>query len=104
MCVPTGQGAIAGATISGMFDPYRIWLGIPANSRPPTHYQLLAIAPEETNRDAIKAAVIQRSAYVRNFQTGKHADDATRILNELSAAEACLTNPAKRAAYNAELK
>lgn len=87
-----------------MFDPYRKWLGISEANRPPTHYQLLAIEPTETDPDVIRAAVTQRSAYVRNFQAGKHADDATRLLNEIAAAEACLTNKEKRAAYDAELR
>ncbi|MDZ4780931.1 MAG: NPCBM/NEW2 domain-containing protein, partial [Planctomycetia bacterium] len=87
-----------------MFDPYRKWLGISEANRPPTHYQLLAIEPEETDPDVIRAAVTQRSAYVRNFQSGKHADDATRLLNEIAAAEACVSNKEKRAAYDAELK
>lgn len=86
------------------FDPYRKWLGIPAGSGPPTHYQVLGIDPGERDPDVIRAAVTQRSAYVRNFQSGKHADDATRLLNEIAAAEACLTNPTKRAAYDAERK
>ena len=29
------------------FDPYRKWLGIPAGSRPPSHYQVLGIDPGE---------------------------------------------------------
>jgi hypothetical protein len=29
------------------FDPYRKWLAIPEDSRPPTHYQLLGISPDE---------------------------------------------------------
>lgn len=86
------------------FDPYRKWLGIPEGSRPPTHYQLLAIAPGEKDPDVINAAVVQRSAYVRNFQTGKFADDATRVLNEIAAAKACLLDSRKRAAYDADLK
>ena len=86
------------------FDPYRKWLGIPEDSRPPTHYQLLSIQPGERDPDVIRAAVTQRSAYVRNYQAGKHADDATRLLNEIAAADACLGNKEKRAAYDTELK
>jgi sulfatase modifying factor 1 len=86
------------------FDPYHKWLGIPEGSRPPTHYQLLAVQVGEKDVDVINAAVVQRSAYVRNFQTGKFADDATRLLNEIAAAKACLLDSAKRAVYDAELK
>lgn len=86
------------------FDPYRRWLGIPEGSRPPTHYQLLGISPDEQDRDVIDGAVIRQSAYVRNFQAGKYAEQAARILNEIAAAKACLQDPAKRARYDAELK
>jgi formylglycine-generating enzyme required for sulfatase activity len=86
-----------------MFDPYRKWLGIPEGARPPTHYQLLGIAPDERDLDVINSAVVQRSQYVRNFQTGKYAEEATRLLNEISAAKICLLDPIKRAEYDAQL-
>jgi hypothetical protein len=86
------------------FDPYRKWLSIPEDFRPPTHYQLLGISADERDLEVIDAAVLRQSAYVRNFQTGKYAADATRILNEIAAAKLCMLDPAKRAAYDAELK
>lgn len=87
-----------------MFDPYRKWLGIPDDCRPPTHYQLLGIAPDEQDLEVIDAAVLRQSAYVRNFQAGKFGEHATRILTEIAAARICLMDAAKRAAYDAELK
>jgi WD40 repeat protein len=87
-----------------MFDPYRKWLGIPEQYRPPTHYQLLAIDPAEQDREVIEAAVIRQSVYLRNFQKGPQGDAATQLLTEIAAAKACLLNPAKRAAYDAGLK
>src|SRR5271155_4280148 len=87
-----------------MFDPYRKWLGIPEQFRPPTHYHLLAISPDEHDREVIEAAVIRQSAYVRNFQKGQNADFATQILNEIAAAKACLLDPDKRSAYDASLR
>ncbi|MGH7194982.1 MAG: hypothetical protein ACREJM_15830, partial [Candidatus Saccharimonadales bacterium] len=86
------------------FDPYHVWLGIPRDRRPPTHYQLLAISPDEQDRTVINAAVARQSAYVRNFQIGKHGADAARILNEVQVARICLLDPAKRAAYDAQLE
>ncbi len=85
------------------FDPYHVWLGIPREHRPPTHYQLLAISPDEQDRAVINAAVTRQSAYVRNFQVGKHGADAARILGEIQAAKLCLLDTAKRAAYDARL-
>lgn len=87
-----------------MFDPYRKWLGIPEDSRPPTHYQLLGLAPTEQDPEVINAAVVRQSAYVRNFQSGKFAEHATKILNEISAAKACLLDATKRAEYDAQLR
>ena len=87
-----------------MFDSYHKWLGIPAEFRPPTYYQLLGISPQEQDRDVIDAAVLRQSAYVRNFQSGPHGADATRILTEIAAAKLCLLNPQKRSQYDAELK
>jgi hypothetical protein len=87
-----------------MFDPYRKWLGIPEDQRPPTHYQLLGISPEEKDIDVIETAVLRQSAFVRNFQSGQHAEDATRLLNEISAARLCLLDRQKRAKYDAELR
>jgi hypothetical protein len=86
-----------------MFDPYRKWLGIPPECRPPTHYQLLGISPDERDLEVIDAAVLRQSAYVRNFQAGKYGDHATRILNEIAEARICLMDQAKRAAYDAGL-
>jgi hypothetical protein len=87
-----------------MFDPYRKWLGIPEEHRPPTHYQLLGIAPDERDIEVIEAAVLRQSAFVRNFQSGQHADDASRLLNEIAAARICLVDATKRTKYDAELR
>lgn len=86
-----------------MFDPYRKWLGIPEDQRPPNHYQLLGIAPDEQDAEVIEAAVVRQSAFVRNFQSGKYGAEATRLLTEIAAARICLLDPGKRAAYDAEL-
>jgi formylglycine-generating enzyme required for sulfatase activity len=90
--------------MSDLFDPYRVWLGIPPESRPPTHYELLGISASETEAAVINAAVVRQSTYVRNFQIGKNAADANRILNEIAAAKVCLLDPAKRANYDAEIR
>lgn len=87
-----------------MFDPYRKWLGIPEDQRPPTHYQLLGITPDEHDLDVIEAAVLRQSSFVRNFQAGQHAEEAARVLNEIAAARLCLVDRQKRAKYDAELR
>lgn len=83
------------------FDAYRKWLGIPAEEQPPHHYRLLGIAPFEDDPDVIQNAADRQMAHVRNFQAGKHALLAKRILNELSSAKVCLLNAGKKADYDA---
>ena len=86
-----------------MFDPYHKWLGIRPGQRPPTHYQLLGIAPDEQDAEVIEEAAIRQSTHLRAYQIGPHAADCTRLLNEISLARATLLNPAKRKAYDAQL-
>ncbi len=42
-----GHRALTKGSTTRMFDAYHRWLGIPKDQRPPTHYQLLAIPPDE---------------------------------------------------------
>jgi WD40 repeat protein len=86
-----------------MFDAYHKWLGIPKDQRPPTHYQLLGLAPEEQDREVIEEAAIRQSTHLRAYQIGAHATDCTRLLNEIAQARGVLLNPAKRAEYDAQL-
>lgn len=86
------------------FDPYRKWLGIPRREQPPNHYRLLGINTFETDPDVIDAAADRQMAHIRTYQSGRHAEQSQKILNELSAARVCLLDVAKRTAYNAELR
>ena len=86
------------------FDPYHLWLQVPKETRPPTHYQLLGLAVGEANPEVIRQATLMRSAYVRHFQTGPNADDANRILEELSEANRVLLDPALRVEYEKKVK
>lgn len=85
------------------FDPYHRWLGIPPGHRPPTYYQLLGVSPTESDLEVIHAAALRQSAYVRNFQSGAHAEAASRILSELAEARSTLTDQVRRRQYDARL-
>jgi len=85
------------------FNPYRKWLGIPKEQTPPSHYQILGIPPDETDRDVINAAAVRQSMYVRNFQSGPHADAAARVLAEIEQAKIVLLDPEKRRTYDQTL-
>jgi len=86
-----------------MFDPYHKWLGIPKEQRPPTYYQLLGIGSSETDHDVIEEAAIRQTTHVRAYQIGPHAQECTRLLNEIAKARATLLNPGLRREYDASL-
>ncbi len=86
-----------------MFDPYHKWLGIPKEQRPPTFYQLLGISPRETDHDVIEEAAIRQTTHLRAYQMGAHAQDCTRLLNEVAQARTTLLNPELRRDYDARL-
>ena len=65
------------------FDPYHIWLGIPAEDQPPSHYRLLGIAELESHPDAIDAAAERRTLFLRTFQTGDQAELAEQVATEI---------------------
>lgn len=86
------------------FDPYHKWLGISPKQRPITHYRLLGLSPDETDREVIAAAADRQLAFVQTHKTGKYAELSQRILNEITAAKLCLLDPAKRKKYDKKLK
>ena len=90
--------------MSGAFDPYYQWLGIPKHEQPPDFYRLLGLTRFEPNPDVIESTADRQMAHVRNHQTGKHAADSQKVLNEISAARLCPLNPQKKADYDARLK
>lgn len=87
-----------------MFDPYRKWLGIPAKDQPPNHYRLLGVELYESDLDVIEGAAERQMSFVRQYQSGEHATDAARILNELAMARICLLKPATKTAYDEKLR
>jgi hypothetical protein len=86
-----------------MFDPYHKWLAIPPGRRPPTHYQLLGVAPEEKDLEIIEEAALGRTAHLRTYQSGEHAAECAKLLNEIAQAVLVLRDPSKRKEYDAEL-
>jgi len=86
------------------FDPYLQWLGIRDPERPPNHYRLLGIAPFESDPEVVVNAADRQMSHVRTFQTGVHATQSQRLLNELAAAKLCLLNADKKAAYDVRLR
>ena len=90
--------------MSGTFNGYHVWLGIPLHEQPPNHYRLLGIALFETDLDVIDHAADRQMAHVRTFQSGRNGTLSQQILNELSSARLCLLNPEKKTAYDEPLR
>lgn len=90
--------------MSGAFDGYHVWLGIPPNEQPPNHYRLLGISVYEADLDVIDHAADRQMAHVRTFQSGKHGALSQQILNELAAARLCLLSADKKSTYDDELR
>ena len=86
------------------FDPYHQWLSIPPDEQPPSPYRLLGLRPGETDEAVIEAALGRQTTFVRQFQTGPHAEAASRILNEIAEAGETLLDPRRRAALLARLR
>jgi hypothetical protein len=86
------------------FDPYESWLGIPADRRPPTHYDLLGLTPYESDPATIDQAALRRMGKVRQRQIGPHSDQSHEMLAELARARLILMDAERRAQYDAELR
>lgn len=85
------------------FDPYHRWFGIPPGKRPPTHYQLLGIASDESSSDVIAAAADRQTEFVNRFSQGEHAEVAQTVLYEIEEAKLCLLSHKLRSQYDARL-
>mgnify|MGYP006969356793 CR=1 FL=1 len=90
--------------MSGSFDPYRKWLGIPPDEQPPNHYRLLGIPVFEDDPDVIENAVNRQMSHVRTFQGGRHAEASQKILNELASAKLTLLLAERKLEYDEQLR
>lgn len=86
------------------FDPYYEWLGIPVSDQPANHYRLLSIPMYELNVEVIKSAAERQTMFLRTFHAREQSNAATKLLNEVAGARACLLNPRQRVAYDTQLR
>jgi hypothetical protein len=85
------------------FDPYRKWLGIPDNRRPPNFYELLGITVGERDADVIRSAIDQRRMYVRS-KLGEGQDSHVKaILGLIEEATSTLLVPEFKHGYDRQL-
>ncbi len=92
------------STQNAEFNPYRVWLGIPANKLPADHYSLLGLEMYESDPDVIESAADKVMAFVKTFQNGKYSKQSQQLLNEIAAARVCLLNEKTKAEYDAKLR
>lgn len=84
-----------------MSDPYSDILEIPKRYRPPTHYQLLAIAPSEMDREKIKTAANRQLSRVEHFLSASNAAECQKLADEIIRARDTLLDPLARQQYDA---
>jgi hypothetical protein len=80
----------------------RSWLGLPGGPWPPDHYALIGLSPGRSDPEEVERLVLDRMARLRSHQL-LHPELVTEGMNRLAQALVCLTDPAARAAYDAEL-
>lgn len=90
--------------MSASFDPYHKWLGIGPKDQPPHHYRLLGLEPFEADLQVIEAAADRQLGFLRRYQSGEHAADCQKLLNQVSRARLCLLKSATKAEYDAALR
>ncbi|MES2792938.1 MAG: hypothetical protein V4719_25215 [Planctomycetota bacterium] len=89
--------------MSATFDPYYKWLGILPKDQPPHYYRLLGLEAFEDDLQVIEGAADRQLGYLRKHQSGEHAADCQKLLNEISRARLCLLRAESKAAYDAKL-
>ena len=77
-----------------MFDPYHKWLGIKPGQRPPTHYQLLGIEPDEQDPEVIEEAAVRQTTHLP-LQIAPMPTTARACFNEVSQAHNVLLEPSQ---------
>ena len=85
------------------FDPYRKWLGIPSNRRPPNYYELLGITSGEKDADVIRSAIDQRRMYIRSKKGEGQDGHVKAILGLIEEAASTLLVPEFKHGYDRQL-
>lgn len=86
------------------YDAYHLWLGIPPEEQPPSHYRLLGVRLFEQNVEVIRNAADRQRAHVKRLGINQYEKLGQDLLNEIEAAKICLLRPEKRLAYDEQLR
>lgn len=82
---------------------YAMWLGIECRSRP-NHYQLLGLAPFESDERKILAAFDARRRQLQGISPGEFSTQWRKLADEVISAKRCLVTPAARLVYDEHLR
>ncbi len=88
--------------MSEAFNPYRDWLGLEDAPASPDYYMLLGVE-RNASADRIKRAADYAINRVRKIRPGERAAQWSRLIDELRTAQLELTEPERRAVYDAGL-
>ncbi len=86
------------------YDAYHLWLGIPPEEQPPSHYRLLGLRPFEQNVEVIRNAADRQRSHVKRLGVNQYEQRGQELLNEIELAKICLLRPEKRLAYDERLQ
>lgn len=86
------------------YDAYHLWLGIPPDEQPPSHYRLLGVRLFEQNVEVIRNAADRQRAHVKRLGINQYEKRGQDLLNEIEAAKICLLKPDKRKVYDERLQ
>ena len=83
---------------------YHKLLEIPESETPPDHYGLLGVPRFTDDAKQIHAAAVTRNTLLRSWQNSNFHREANTLMDEVAAASIVLEDPAKKAAYDTELR
>jgi len=86
------------------YDVYHLWLGIPREEQPPTHYRLLGVPLFERNEEVIRNAADRQRSHVKRLGVNQFQTVGQELLNEIEVARICLLRPEKRTAYDDKIR
>jgi hypothetical protein len=86
------------------FDPYHVWLGIPASEQPADLYRVLGLRTFESNPLAIESAADRLHQQLQTALSGPHGSAAHFILNQVATSRLTLLDSARKSAYDAHLR
>ncbi len=82
----------------------RRWFKVACSQRPLNHYQLLRLKLFESRPEVIEAAATRITQFLQNLNEDPDRGQARQLLQAVAAAQLCLLGPAKKAAYDAQLR